>query len=242
MTSCLRARTSTPPPARRPRPCAPAGLRRLVARVADEVLAPHGAQQRMPHLLLREHEHVVVGTAGVAAIRRAGHAGAELVSRPLHRLAQPLVVAEAHPNQVHHRVLHRHLDLLTFAGHRALHERGEDPDHAVHAGPRIANGRPHVRRRPVGEPGDAHRAAHGLRDGLVALVVGVRSVRPEPLDARVHQPRVQRAHHRVAEAQTIEHTRAEVLEQHVRRLEQGAEHLLGARVPSDSAGGCACWR
>ena len=44
-----------------------------------------------------------------------------------------LVIAEAHPDEVHHHVLHGDLDLLALAGGVALHEGGEDADHAVHA-------------------------------------------------------------------------------------------------------------
>src|SRR5215813_12989458 len=70
---------------------APAGVGRLVARVADEVGAADRAQQRMPHLLLREDEDVVVGPTAATTIRRARHAAAELVARPLHRLSETLV-------------------------------------------------------------------------------------------------------------------------------------------------------
>jgi hypothetical protein len=86
----------------------------------------------------------------------------------------------------------------------ALHERGEDADHAVHAGAGIPDRRPRVGRRPVREAGDAHGAAHGLGDRLVALVVGVRSPRAEPLDAREHETRVEPAELRVAEAEPLE--------------------------------------
>src|SRR5262249_58503122 len=103
-------------------------------------------------------------------------------------------------DQVDHGVLHRDLDLLTLAGEVPLHQRGEDTDHAVHAGARIADRRPDVRRRIVGEAGDAHRAAHRLGDRLVALVVRVRPVRAEPPDARVHQPPGELLYRRVAGA------------------------------------------
>jgi len=209
---------------------APARIAGLVTRVADEVLAAHGAEEGMPHLLLREDEHVIVGSAGMAAVRLAGYRGAELIARALGRLAQALMITQAHAAQVHDRVLHRHLDLLTLAGRVALHERGQDPDHAVHARPRIADGRPDVGRRALGEAGHAHRPAHRLGDGLVALVVAVRAVGAEALDARVHQARVELLERGIAEAETIDHARTEVLEQHVGRREQPAKHVLAARV------------
>ena len=184
----------------------------------------------MPHLLLGEDEDVVVGAAGRAAIRRARHAGAELVPRARHGLAEALVIAQAHPDQVDHRVLHRDLDLLAESGQVTLHERGENADHAVHPGARVADGRPHVRGRPIGRARDAHGAAHRLGDGLVALVVAVGAVRPEALDARVDEAGVERPHRGIAEAQAIEDARPEVLEEDVGALEELAEHLLASRV------------
>src|SRR5262245_9084911 len=208
----------------------PAGVRRLVARVADEIVTPDGAQQRVPHLLLDEDEDVVVGPAGAAPIRRPRHAGAELVAGAQHGLAEPLMVPQADADEVDDRVLHRHLDLLPLAGGVALHERGEDTDHAVHAGPGVADRRPHVHRWAVRDAGDAHGAPHGLRDGLVALVVAIRPVGAEALDAREHEAGVDLAERGIAEAQPLDDAGTEVLQQHVGRLQQGAEDVLAARV------------
>jgi hypothetical protein len=144
-------------------------------------------------------------------------------------LAGALMIAQAHADQVYDRVLHRHLDLLPLAREMALHQRGENADHAVHAGPRVADRGPRVGRGIVREARDAHRAAHRLGDRLVALVVGVRPVRAEALDARVDQARVDALDRFVAEAQPLENAGAEVLEQHVAGREQLREDLLGAR-------------
>ena len=139
------------------------------------------------------------------------------------------MVAKADADQVHHRVLHRDLDLLADPGGVTLHERGEDPDHAVHPGAGVTDGRPDVRRWPVGEAGHAHRPAHRLGDRLVALVVAVRAVRAEALDARVDHTRVDLADRGVAEAEALQHAGPEVLEQDVGRDEERAEDLLPAR-------------
>src|SRR2546427_5179371 len=167
----------------------PACLGGVIARVADEIVPPDGAEQGQPHLLRHEDEDVVVGPAGPAPIRRPRYAGAELVPGPRAGLSEALVIAQADPDEVDHRVLHGDLDLLAFAGRVALHERGEDPDHAVHPGARVADGRPDVGRRAVGEPGDAHGPAHRLRDRLVALVGAIPPARPRYPHARGHQPR-----------------------------------------------------
>src|ERR671922_20349 len=104
-----------------------------------------------------------------------------------------------------HRVLHGNLDALAEAGAMALHQRGEDADDAVHAGARVADRRPRVRRRTVREAGDAHGPAHRLRDRLVALVLAVRPPRAEALDARVHQAWIELTHRRVVEAEALDH-------------------------------------
>src|SRR6058998_4281205 len=88
----------------------------------------------------------------------------------------------------------------------------------------------HVRRWPVGKARDAHRAAHGLGDRLVALVLVIGPVRSEPLDARVHETRIELAHRGVVEAQPVEHARAEVFEQDVAGLEQRAKDVLALRA------------
>src|SRR5262245_18321353 len=166
----------------------------------------------------------------MAAIRGARRRGAELIAGALTGLAGALVVAQAHADQVDDRVLHRDLDPLALAGEVALHERGKDADHAVHAGAGVADRRPDVGRRTVRKACDAHRPAHRLRDGLVALVVGVRSPRTEALDARVHQARVQLLHRLVAETQALEAARPEALDEHVALLQEGAADVPGPRA------------
>src|SRR2546422_3574733 len=195
----------------------------VVARVADEVAPPDGPQQRKPHLLRHEDEDVVVGPAGPAAIRRARYAGAELIPGPRAGLAEALVVAQADPDEVDHRVLHGDLDLLAFAARVALHERGEDPDHTVHPGARVADGRPDVGRRAVGEPGDAHGPAHRLRDRLVALVVAIRPVRPQYPFGPGHPPRGERPDFGIAQTETPEDAPAASLPGHIGRPEAPTE-------------------
>src|SRR2546428_3878376 len=209
----------------------PACLGGVVAGVADEVAPPDGVEQGQPHLLRHEDEDVVVGPAGPAPIRRPRYTGAELIPGPRAGLPEALVIAQADPDEIDDRVLHGDLDLLAFAGRVALHERGEDPDHAVHPGARVSDGRPDVGRRAVREAGDAHRPAHRLRDRLLPLVVTVRPVRPEPLDARVHEARIELPDFAMAEAQTLEHAGAEVLQEHIGGPAPTNQHNPAARDP-----------
>ena len=77
-------------------------------------------------------------------------------------------------------MLHGDGHALPAAGVLALVERGQDAGHGVDAGARVADLGPGGQRRAVGEPGCAHRPAHGLRDHFVGLVVRVRSVAENP--------------------------------------------------------------
>src|SRR5262245_57497196 len=174
----------------------------------------------------------------MTAVRRARHPRAQLVAGAGHRPSHPLVIAQAHTDQIDHRVLHRHLDLLALPGSVSLHERGEDADQAVHAGARVADRGPEVGGRSVGGAGHAHGPAHRLGDGLIALVVAIGARRAEALDAGEHQPRIQLAQHRPAEAETLDDAGTEVLQQHVGRLQQRSEDFLaplGLEVKREAA-------
>ena len=184
----------------------------------------------MPHLLLGDNEHIVIRAAGMAAVGRGRHERPELVAVALHRSPGALMVAQTDPDQIDHRVLHRHLNLLPLAGCVALHQRGQNPDGAVHAGARITDARPGHRRWRVRKTSDAHRTAHGLSDRLIALVVAVGTVGAKALDAGQDQAGVQALELRVGKAQTVQDARPEVFQQDITRFDQFAEHLfaLGA--------------
>src|SRR3989449_11681021 len=75
----------------------PACLGGVIARVADEIVPPDGAEQGHPPLLRHEDEDVGVGAAGLAAIRRPRYAGAQLIPGPRAGLPEALVIAQADP-------------------------------------------------------------------------------------------------------------------------------------------------
>ena len=143
------------------------------------------------------------------------------------------MITQTDPDEIDHRVLHRHLNLLSFAGRVALHQRSpppQDTDGAVHAGARIADARPGHSRWCVRKTGDAHRTAHGLGDRLIALVVAVGTVGAKAFDAGQDQAGVQALELRVGKAQTVQDARSEVFQKDITRFNQFAEHLfaLGA--------------
>ena len=86
-------------------------------------------------VILRRYDE----SAGIARVGGAGHGAAELVAVPRRRPAEALVVAQADPHQVDHRVLHGDLDLLAAAGRVALLQGRQYSDREVHAGAGIAD-------------------------------------------------------------------------------------------------------
>ena len=203
----------------------PAARRRLEARVV-ELRQVHHAPEALIHLRLAEDIDIVVRAAGRASEGGARHGLAELVAAPGLHHALALVVAQADAQYVDHRLLHGDLDLLALARLVALLERGEQADGEVHAGAGIADGGPGVGRRVVGEAGDAHRPAHGLRDGLEGLVAGVRPVAAEALDGAVDEAGIDLGEHVVAEAEPVQRARREILDQHVHFRDQLPEQRL----------------
>src|SRR5207237_10572669 len=101
-------------------------------------------------------------------------------------------------------------------------QRGQDADLHVHTAARSADRRDDKGRRVLGKPGNAHRAAHSLGDRLVALVVAVGAVGAEALDRRIDEARVDPGERLVAEAEPVERSGTEILQEYVRL----GDHLL----------------
>ena len=96
-------------------------------------------------------------------------------------------------------------------------------------GSRVADLRAGHQRRAVAEAGGGGGAARALGDVLVDLAVLV-GARPEALDRGVDHRRVQLLDALPGVAHAVEHAGAEVLDQHVARLDQPLQHLLALRV------------
>ena len=79
----------------------------------------------------------------------------ELVAAARQHAAVALVVAQADPDQIDDRILHRHLDMLAAPGLMALLQCGENADRHVHAGAAVADRRQHDGRRVLREAGHA---------------------------------------------------------------------------------------
>ena len=185
------------------------------ARIGQQIGLSDDADKGFPHLRLAEDINVVVRSAGRTRERRARHGASQLVARTRRWVPEALVVAQRNADQIDHRVLHRHLHMLAFARGVPLLQRGQNTDRHVHPGAGVADRGKIERRRAVGGAGNAHRAAHGLGNRLEAFEIAVRPVGAEALDGGIDQPRVQFRQNIVPEAQTIQRTGSEILQQHV---------------------------
>src|SRR5262249_35933086 len=139
-------------------------------------------REDLPHLEGRAmDEDVVVRPERPAPIHVGWRAAGGAIAAPGNRFPARVVLAQVDPDEIQHGILLGDLDALSQAGGVALNDRGEDADGQMQAGAGVAETGFDLRGRAVGRAGDAHRAAHGLRDHLEALVAGVRSGAAESL-------------------------------------------------------------
>ena len=134
--------------------------------------------------------------------------------------------------QRHQRGVHqRDLDVAAAAGPRALGQRGLDADGGEQPADEVDDRGAGLQRPPVLLAGDAHQAAHRLREEVVAGQ-RARLVRPGPerRHRARHQARVGRAQRLAVQAPARHQPRPEGLDQHVGARGQPARQLEVARV------------
>ena len=122
------------------------------------------------------------------------------------------------PEPRDHCVEHRYVDVLALAAPLPLQQRRSD---ALTDGLRSDlvgdDGTHHVRCVRAGPLHHRHARA-GLDDGVVDPSTGERAALPEPRDRHVDQPGVLLSQVVLSEAQSVGHTRPEVLNEHICRL------------------------
>ena len=119
---------------------------------------------------------------------------------------------------------------LALAAARALVERHQDAAGEVEAGGEVGDGDADAHRSLTGKAGHRHQAAETLRDLIDAGAIAVRPVLSESRDAAVDDPRVDRAHRVVVDAEAVLDVGAEVLDHDVGTPRQREEDLAAARV------------
>ena len=136
------------------------------------------------------------------------------------------MIAPFHAAQVHHAVHHGDFHVLALAGAIALVQRGKQSDREMQAGSRVADLRARDIRRTFGNARGAHRAAHGLRDVLIRLEVGIGAGGAEALDGTHHHARIDFVDLLPRESEPVEHAGPEILHDDVALLQQLDEYRL----------------
>ena len=127
------------------------------------------------------------------------------------------------------RVHHRHVEDLAGAGAAAGEQREDDRVGGVHAARDVGDRDAHPNGPTSLLPGRAHDATHPLEDQVERGAVPIGAALPEPRDRAVDQPRVAPPQDLVADPQPAHRPRGEVLDHHVRPINELQEerHALG---------------
>ena len=133
--------------------------------------------------------------------------------------------------QRQHGVGHGDIDELPAAGALRAPAGRCDPEREEHARDDVANARPDLGRRAARDrPGDAHDAAHGLRDGIVGRPLGI-GAEPgariaEAAQGRVHELGVALGERLVGQPEPLHDAGAEVLHDDVGPIQQAQQRGL----------------
>ena len=180
------------------------------------------AQAReQPVVADRHRERAVGGLVGL--IRH--DARVAVAAAPRHRPAR-------HPRRAlveqrgQRRVHQRHLDVAAAA----LGQRRLDPDRGEQAADEVDDGRAGLQRAPVRLAGDAHQAAHGLEQEVVARHAARLLAAPERGDRAGDEAGVDAPDRVAVEVPRRHQPGPERLDQHVRALGQRARQLAVAGV------------
>ena len=153
-----------------------------------------------------------------------------LVAGAGRRLAPDQVVHGLVGEPGHLGVKQGEVDMLTAPGALAAGERGEDRGRRVHAGHQVGSGDAHLLRPAAGQvvalPGDAHDAAHGLGDQVVAGAVRIGPRLAEAGDRAIDQARIDFAERGIVETEFGEPADLVVLDQDIRALDKPPHHRL----------------
>src|SRR5207237_1431759 len=154
----------------------------------------------------------IVGTVAFAFIGLARRVGAHdaLITRARRGYAPQRLGGVGDAAVIDDAFLHRQLDALALAGQLALVERGENPDRAVQSGAGVADRWARLERAAVGLAGYRYRAAGCLGDHVEGEKILVRTILAKAFDLRIDDPRVDLAHHIVAEAEPLDDSRREI--------------------------------
>ena len=159
-----------------------------------------------------------------------GHDVLVLVAGAGRRLAPDQIVHGLVREPRHLRVQEREVDMLAAPGPFAARERGEDCGRRIHARHQVGGGDTHLLRPAAGQvvplAGDAHDAAHGLRNQIVAGAARVGPRLAEAGDRTVDEARVERRKGGVVEAVLGEAAHFVVLDEDIGACGEPLDHRL----------------
>lgn len=133
-------------------------------------------------------------------------------------------------NEGRHRLEHRHFDILAFAGAGAMKKCGEHRVHHRHAGRLVREQGGHVMRRFGFEACHGGHARGGLDDVVESRTAAPGTVFVEARRRAIDEPRIDRAHCLIAEAQPRNGFGAHVVDQHVGAGDERFQHVRTVRL------------
>ena len=113
-----------------------------------------------------------------------------------------------------------------MADHAAGVQCHQDPDGQIHATEHVAHGVAHAGGASAGRACDAHQAAIGLGNDVIAGALVLRTVAAEAGDSGVNDLDIDLLEHIVADAQLVHDAGAVVFHDHIRLFDHLEEHLL----------------
>ena len=173
-------------------------------------------------VVVDQHADEAVARAVGPAVRRdqpavAGRAGRRVEGQPAEVIAQ---------DDLRHRLEHRHLDVLPFAGSLAMQQRSQQCVHGIQPGDPVGDHRGHVARRLVAGQLEHRRHAAGRLDQVVvgrpARVGAVAPVADQP---HVDDPRVHPRDVGVGQTQACHRGRTDVVDDRVGALAQPQQRV-----------------
>lgn len=128
------------------------------------------------------------------------------------------------------RIKQRHVNGLSFAAFLAFMKGGEAGDGAVESRDDIGDSHPHLDGRAVRLTSDAHQAAHGLHEKIIAAASGVGSRLPKARDGTINQSGIDFGECFVIQSVFFEIKRAKVFNENVGFGGKRAEDVLSIGV------------
>ena len=200
------------------------------ARVISQVLAASGLAEGT-ELAVVSHPESNMAVSGFK--NSVGYDIGMVVAIPPWLVTRDQVVARHIAQPRHLAFQQRHIDLLSLPRSFPLPQGGQNGGGGVHPGGDVHDCHPHLVRRAICCPCNAHDTALGLDDKVIARAISVGTIAAVARDGTVDQARIHLLQLIVTQSPTLHRPHAKVLDKHVATLHQRPEDgfsLLGLQV------------